>query len=557
MNKIEEALKMFKSIRNYHNNVVQPFFSANVDEFYLSDEEINYVKMILISNILAASKETLVDDYKSRIYIKELEKSVLKVACKRKKKYIVDGVSFKDVATVTTVIRNKISHGNYVLNAKIGEVTLLKGDGLSKDININLHALSNMVVSLFGKSLKFPRGSTYRRSFAYSDKVESRRIRPFLKKNDLLEFLETVYLMNITLANKNGKEIEEHVFLEFDKLRLDYPSSQNMDLFNSFNKKYEGKYEISVEIFGIDENKLGEIAEFLMSVLKGNTNYQDQTKIIIAEIQTLLDRENGAKNLVATNVLSLFILDLIFIKNIRSVNVLLRELNDSLSEVIIFGYNWPFSTALALFTSLFSYNLDDLYKNRLSDGFKGLDYSFIDLSKIEILKGKDYCNNEVMNLLNEKKAKERNINNMRMEIKNKEQQYQNLEKKKELSDKKILEMLRNTILNIKERIVLEEERLKVISERLVEYSQYCFENMESFQNEIIIESIRNSIMHGCYYLNKGSNLETTKIIFNDIYKGELTFSARVGLIDFIDIIVNGANIIEEEFFCNEKKYIKN
>lgn len=549
MEKLENGLKMFASICKYYSDVVIPFCKGKYSEFQLSDEMLNYVRFAFISNILTFSKEDTIENYKSKIFKKDLKKVALRLCVKKGKKLIVDGYIFASSTELITTVRNKIAHGDYILNAKIGEVTLLKGNGLSKNIKISLSKLDKMVVSLFGKSLTFPKGNIHRRSFAYSTKVEKNRLFPISSKDELCEFLQTFHLINITLINKKNKNIDENVFNEFERIRLLYAEDQDETLFSSFNEKYKEEYEITYDIVNIDEEKTESFGNFIFSELGSILDYQSQIKLACCEVQTLLDSENGVKNFISSNLTNLIIIDEIFIKNIKDTETLREELSKTME--FVFNYYFPFSTSIALFNSIFSYNLDELFKNRLDGEFKGLDYSIFDLSKLEILKKKDYENGYINELLSLKKAKQKSIEKINIKIKEKKKQYSNFSKKENLSSKdiEILKKLKTSLFNLKELLLSDEEELSKISNELLDYSTFVFENMESLQNEIIIESIRNSIMHGNYYLDKLSD-DKIKIVFNDIYDGDITFSAQISLSDFMNIIVSGMEKIRDDYFSN-------
>ena len=100
---------------------------------------------------------------------------------------------------------------------------------------------------------------------------------------------------------------------------------------------------------------------------------------------------------------------------------------------------------------------------------------------------------------------------------------------------------RNAILTLKE--------LKI-------FIEYCKNNSNYLRNECIIEGIRNSISHGNYRVKAESSLEECKIIFEDIYEGELTFKAQIKLLDFITLLVNNHNIISDFVEYNKIKIVK-
>ena len=68
-------------------------------------------------------------------------------------------------------------------------------------------------------------------------------------------------------------------------------------------------------------------------------------------------------------------------------------------------------------------------------------------------------------------------------------------------------------------------------------------NIKYLTNESIVNGIRNSIAHGNYRVIFMGELSKSKIIFDDIYEGKLTFHGEISILDFINMIANNLIVI--------------
>ena len=96
---------------------------------------------------------------------------------------------------------------------------------------------------------------------------------------------------------------------------------------------------------------------------------------------------------------------------------------------------------------------------------------------------------------------------------------------------------------------LKTAKLNQINSDLTVAENYFNNNQTYLRNERIIEGIRNAISHGNFEVEAKTEDENTQIFitFEDIYEGNITFSARVELNDFALLIVNSFQIIREYF----------
>ena len=195
-----------------------------------------------------------------------------------------------------------------------------------------------------------------------------------------------------------------------------------------------------------------------------------------------------------------------------------------------------------MFNSLFSYALDDLYVNEnkyINDENNGLAFDKLDLSLIEV--SKNTIDEKVFNELNLKlvsKIKESKGVDRIIGI-----TVNSLEKVKD-KEKAIL-VLNTRLQKLQEEKRKIENELLIIKDDISEKENYRDNNMKYLTNESIINGIRNSIAHGNYRVIFMGELSESKIIFDDIYEGNLTFRGEIKILDFINMIANNLIVVLE------------
>ena len=212
------------------------------------------------------------------------------------------------------------------------------------------------------------------------------------------------------------------------------------------------------------------------------------------------------------------------------------------------NYDNLVASAIAMFNSLFSYGLDNFYENTnkfTAEACNGLDYSCLDLSKVHV----DYIEidtNKIQELENQKRGKENEINNIQANI---DKYTSSRDVLKTKQNQVALAKVENNLYELIQDKELKTAKLNQINSDLTVAENYFNNNQTYLRNERIIEGIRNAISHGNFEVEAKTEDENTQIFitFEDIYEGNITFSARVELNDFALLIVNSFQIIREYF----------
>ena len=78
------------------------------------------------------------------------------------------------------------------------------------------------------------------------------------------------------------------------------------------------------------------------------------------------------------------------------------------------------------------------------------------------------------------------------------------------------------------------------------------DNYEYFRNISIIEGIRNAIAHGNYKIYGNIDIMNSKMVFEDIYEGKLTFKLEVTYNEFLDFLENNIDLVVQYVSGNKK-----
>ena len=529
-----------------------PIYSEGI----LDKKNINATKIGCISNIFLAIKEDLVskdkEGYNSRILISELENNVSLIATKENNGYRINNYLFPDAPTLVSVLRNKLAHGLYTMDLEHNRIIF---NIESNEVIINIDKLSTYVISCLKSYTKVNNSSIYKRDFVINNKVDTTREKPMKSINELNNFIKNSREIEIILIKKDNTLISNYVVWELENIIDEYRITKNNKLLINFENKYKDEYDFKWNIKKLNDDKTKELSNFILNIIPQNITYNEEVMVILKEYAYKMNNNYNKFNVIMENLTNLVLLDAIKENNTVNSNILFDKIKEKYNNIYI-SYNTLISSSIAMFNSLFSYANDDVYKNdnkyTLLDN-NGLDYSKLDLSLINVqVKTID---NTIINELNIRKtAKEKELNLIDTKI---TKELNNLNIVKSKSNTNAINNITNkltNLYNIKNTLTIEHNN--IINELNI-CNNYYNNNLLYLENESIITGIRNSIAHGNYEVVQCNNINDTYIVFNDIYEGKLTFKGTIKILDFIDLIDNNVNVINE--FLNNldnKKYIK-
>ena len=504
---------------------------------------INAAKMGFIANIFTGIKEDLVkktdEGYKNILIDEVLKENVSIIANKSSDGFVIDGYSFKDEATLISKLRNKIAHGLYSFDFDHNRVII---DMEDRKIILNIDKLALFIVSSSNTFLKYSLNNPVERVIGFNEKVIGNRTKPITNKNELIGFIRKCKIARIIINDDS-----DNVYYDNKNISMileKYKSNLSVRALNECKKSIENNRNLKWDIRKYSDKNISLLADFLLKICSDNVDYMSQVNIILRELVRKSSMEYNRRDIIINNVINLIILDIIYKYNSLDKKSLLFYLDRSGYEFVSVDHFTLVSSGIAMFNSLFSYAMDDIYKRNvdsvnLDDAF---DYSELDLSKVNVcvnVENKGYINELIIRrdamykdiLVYENKIKElsNNINNI-----NNNNKVHDL-----LSDKKnLLQSKKNDL----------ESDLDNINKILDSYSDtYKY-------NESIIRGIRNSIAHGSYYVVHGTNFKDCKITFEDYDNNNLVFKANIAIIDFFKLIDNASLIMFD--FIEEVKVKK-
>ena len=167
MNKEETIIKYFSGNYAYDLFLMGLIFGNPIYSEYISNKEyLNGAIVGNVSSIFLAIKEKMVDKNNNILLpFSLMEKNVNLIANKTIDGYEINGYTFKDSYTLVTTIRNKLGHGEYLIDFAHNRV-ILKVSG--NDIVIPIPKLTNFVISSFSSTLQNYNTSSFTRCFVYT-----------------------------------------------------------------------------------------------------------------------------------------------------------------------------------------------------------------------------------------------------------------------------------------------------------------------------------------------------------------------------------------------------
>ena len=119
--KEQSLLEYFLGNKAFYLFINDYMFKQNRTSFILEDKYNINAQLGCISNILLSIKEELVSKdggASARISVNELEKGIEYICKKENGEYKVDNSTFSSAALLLLTIRNKIAHGDYIIDDK-------------------------------------------------------------------------------------------------------------------------------------------------------------------------------------------------------------------------------------------------------------------------------------------------------------------------------------------------------------------------------------------------------------------------------------------------------
>lgn len=543
MNKTDLMKEYYFGNRALYLNFLGDIYNEKYLKQYITDKNsIISAKMSLLSLIMLSIKEDIVENvgnlnYESKIFLNALENTVSYISIQKDDGYCVDNYKFSTKEEIVSLIRNKLAHGRFIIDYDKNVVILNREN---EQIEIDIDNLSYFIVRALQAYLRDIKTNEYIHDFCVCSKVLSNREKPIKTISEIKNLVRNIkhYVFKIS---SNENEVPQICINVLEDFIINYKNHINSSKFYElsenlkiFLESYNCKCEMSSK--KIKNEKIEEqIINYASNLIKeqNDLNYEEQVNIIMQESLNYINPTYKKVSQLYSVLKVLNIIEAIKTYNTSDVDKLYNYFIENDIDNIYINYNEIGVVLINLFNSLFMYGFDEKYK--ISGGYKldrqdNFDFGTLDFQNIyPSIDGIDYT--PLMDAKTKYKSCEKEYNEVDKLIKGNKEHLSKIENNEEAIIK-INNKINDLMIELKTLYINKEESKK----NLISIAKDFKENKNYFKNFAIVNGIRNSIAHGNYEIISGESLEDSKIIFNDIYKGKLTFKLEVSFYQFSSML---------------------
>ena len=500
-------------------------------------------KMGAISNIFLSIKENIVENtgnlnYESKLYNDSLEKSVSIISEKTASGYMIDNYEFKDASTLVATLRNKIAHGDFLIDFDKEEVII---NVENTSISIDINKLSKFVITSLSNNFFYIKTKNYSKNITVNELTKG-KTKKITTPEEIKHVINNCTNINFNLSREDNNFLEKYEIDKFNKKLNTLKNTTNMD-FNSIQnlrKEYkENGYILKADYYKMNKYKsIMELIPLIQNTIltQERYTYDNQISTITNEVQRKIESFYNKFNPLIANLTNLYIIEEISKSGSTNLNSIVDSLAKKHGGSFYINYDNLVASLISVFNSLFSIPLEKIYKN--NDG-KGLDFSKLKFDDNSIIKNdnNDSFYSEIDTKL---KSLNKRLLTLIARYNNNLNNYCNISQAK---NQKAKATIKNNLIKICNDMETIKKDIKNLENKLKYYN-----NRELYiKNKSIIEGIRNSISHGNYKVMPGETFQDSKIIFSDIYEGKLTFKAEFTILKFMELFNNNIDILDKYF----------
>ncbi len=576
--RFKNLFQAFKSHIDF-NNYIEEYGLMDID---LSKINYNLLMAIYSGFYLTITIDPLIEkisdkDVKINLYPEFLNILVKKIAEDNGNGYTVGELSYKDAQTTLNKIRNKLAHGDFIVendqiifeekNKKgIIKITDLVSMIATLDINIEKYKLTGKTVTINGNLKYVINRKVYGKpSFKKYCKdlitiiIEDEPMLGYERDGAYINFVQKMRNRIIQIFEEDelsDKRIKEYIKINEQKLKilginLSYKIQTIYDLeyYDQIKNNYIEEYEYLKNFDGVS------LAKYLLNktlkLKEGQFQKFNYSKGIILNLNLMnVLKENP--NMTISEILNQTDLNFIFVVDID--NAILA------SNLVGFYSFYQYGLEKGL-TEKGKYDLADLTQNKTLD-FSKLDLTLLDDPNMNIEHTFLSYNKDILKYKNKKRKIEDIIEKQREDLEN----YLEHTEQEKINKKKLEAMAGklNDLYNEKQNII------NLISDMEIFIKEFDFDNY--IKNINIVEHIRNAIAHGNIMLDEYSSTKNKKIVIKDYYNDELCYEKELSIYDFATLFniqnfyvlysflednINDKSIINEDYLCEiQKRMIK-
>lgn len=553
MDKIDSMLDYYSGAKAYSLFLLNQFVGDEYDGSYILDKKnYNAARVALISNILLGIKEDIVTKapelkFETQIFADELAKSVSMIATKADNGYVIDGYSFSDAATVVAMIRNKLAHGNFMLDLDHNRVIL---DFAGRGVKLNIDKLATFVIYSLKNYFRRVKMKVCEKSFVMNEKAEKNRTKPLKDSKEVKRVISNFKKVEVTLKSKDGVTISKDLADMLDEVIDAYKNTTNLKVFTLFKDMVKDKYDFDWDVRYVKFDDLDEFADSLFEVLKD----QEYTEAVNAIGDKVLKRVTEGKKFseISASFNDFILLEAAYDLQSTDKGKISNYIANKYGNFFVASNEELAASSVSLFNTLFGYLHDDLLDNEnafTSGDNTGFDYSTLDFSAFNVSYLKP-DNGPIDSHKETYMGASKRLAAIQSKI---QKNTESLNAVKLSGNTKAQAVLSANLNNDK---ILEATMISDVASAKATYDDavdYVTDNSLLVYNRGIINGIRNSIAHGKYTVIQSGSFDDVRILFEDIYEGETTFKADISIADFLNFIYSSeAKVVS---FVKSKKKV--
>lgn len=553
MDKIDSMLDYYSGAKAYSLFLLNQFVGDEYDGSYILDKKnYNASRVALISNILLGIKEEIVTKapelkFETQIFSDELAKSVSMIATKTDSGYVIDGYSFSDAATVVAMIRNKLAHGNFMLDLDHNRVIL---DFAGRGVKLNIDKLATFVIYSLKNYFRRVKMKVCEKSFVMNEKAEKNRTKPLKDSKEVKRVISNFKKVEVTLKSKDGVIISKDLADMLDEVIDAYKNTTNLKVFTLFKDMVKDKYDFDWDVRYVKFDDLDEFADSLFEVLKD----QEYTEAVNAIGDKVLKRVTEGKKFseISASFNDFILLEAAYDSQSTDKDKISNYIANKYGNFFVASNEELAAASVSLFNTLFGYLHDDLLDNEnafTSGDNTGFDYSTLDFSAFNVSYLKP-DNGPIDSHKETYMGASKRLAAIQSKI---QKNTESLNAVKLSGNTKAQAVLSANLNNDK---ILEATMISDVASAKATYDDavdYVTDNSLLVYNRGIINGIRNSIAHGKYTVIQSGSFDDVRLLFEDIYEGETTFKADISIADFLNFIYSSeAKVVS---FVKSKKKV--
>ena len=573
MEKVECILQLSNSITRYYKSIKSELFGIDLNE-KIDHRQLKYALLSVVILDLIYNKEKLVEKKEGLIYESKMSDNGLK----NMKNILIneeDKDIFEDWPILLSFIRNKLAHGDYIIDDENNNLCLKKED---RDILINIDKFIDICIDL-SKSMSYRIKENKFSKFLIIDKNKNKFDHQIKTDSDFEKYISFIRLKTYNIRRKDGKKLttdeKTMMMIIFENIKQTCMNEKNQKCVDLAISQQIEKHGYIVDI-NKTKIKNPELKQKIRESIKATNKIYDS----FDDIDTLMTQRQKTESLIfmyGENVYKIVSDDYNSkgIKHGIEINgTILNEMNEkktnnlfnllettlkNQSREIVENIDELISGLfLVRFYVLYCYPLDNTYKttnkyvyNRENDlPFGKFNLSDINPSILNIdTFGKEQAKIEIDSTANK-------IIKTNKLLKDNKKNINCLSNKEDISIKEATalenmikkdKILSDNLIQLCYKQEKDEIKYKLIEEDYQENSNY-------FRNKMIIEGIRNSISHGNVTIENSGTVENWNDIilkFSDYYNGNLEFELSATLFQLEQLFEEYNTKIIESFLLKE------